>query len=119
MGDILFKDALQHALENLKGTNLTGSFETVTDMLNAFNEQYKCVVTFSKTPNTATITVKDANGTAITADAGGTYTLYEGTYKYDAANDGYISKTNQTLTVSQSDVVTGTKTVTVTLTAET
>lgn len=117
MSDLLIQDALQHALENISGQNLAKDhYSTTIEMLNAFNDTYKCVVTFSVIPEGATIVVKDSNGKVISADDGGTYSLREGTYKYSITADDYTGITNKTLNISQSDVTTGTKTVTETLT---
>lgn len=118
MADKYIVDALQHALENISGKSFPAdSYGNIVDMLNAFNKNYECIVTFAKTPTTADIVVKDANGNVIDVNDDGTYTLKAGSYKYTATADGYTSKEDQTLTVSASDVTTGTKSVTVTLTA--
>lgn len=120
MTDKYIVDALQHAFENVSGKTFpVGSYGNIVDMLNAFNKNYECVVTFTKTPTTAIIVVKDANGNVIAANDNGTYTLKAATYTYTATADGYTSKENVTLTISASDVTTGTKTVAVTLTAAT
>ena len=116
MADKYIVDALQHALENISGkTFLADSYGNIVDMLNAFNKNYECIVTFNTEPTTATIVVKDASGNVIVANDDGTYTLKAGSYKYDVTADGYESKENATLTISASDVTAGTKTVAVTL----
>lgn len=91
---------------------------TILDVISHYNDQYKCIVTFAKTPETATIKVFDSNGKEIGANANGKYSLDVGNYTYNAKNTGYVSKTEQSLVITSADVTTGTKTVTVTLTAE-
>lgn len=116
MADKYIVDALQHALENISGkTFLADSYGNIVDMLNAFNKNYECIVTFNTEPTTAAIVVKDASGNAIAANGDGTYTLKAGSYKYDVTADGYGSEENATLTISASDVTAGTKTLVVTL----
>ena len=118
MNDKYIVDALQHALENISGkTFLADSYGNIVDMLNAFNKNYECIVTFTTEPTTATIVVKNTSGNVIAANDDGTYTLKAGTYKYTATADGYTSATDVSTTISASDVTTGTKTVVVTLTA--
>ena len=120
MTDKYIVDALQHAFENVsEKTFPANSYGNIVDMLNAFNKNYECVVTFTKTPTNAVIVVKDANENIIVANDNGTYTLKAATYTYTATADGYTSKENVTLTISASDVTTGTKTVAVTLTSAT
>ena len=117
MADKYIVDALQHALENISGkTFLADSYGNIVDMLNAFNKNYECIVTFTTEPTTATIVVKNTSGNVIAANDDGTYTLKSGSYKYDVSADGYESKENVTLTISSSDITAGTKTVSVTLT---
>lgn len=111
-----FNQGLHEALENLDGTEFDRG-ETVGKTLRNFNLKHvNVVVTFAPTPSDAVIVVKDAGGTVVTANQGGTYTLHELTYTYTASKTGYLTKT-ETLTISQADITTGTKTVTVALTA--
>lgn len=118
MADKYIVDALQHAFENVSGKTFpANSYGNIVDMLNTFNKNYECIVTFTKTPTSMFIVVKDANGNVITANNNGTYTLKAATYTYTATAAGYTPKENVTLTISASDVITGTKTVAVTLTA--
>ena len=116
MADKYIVDALQHALENISGKTFPAdSYGNIVDMLNAFNKNYECIVTFTTEPTTATIVVKSTSGNVIAANDDGTYTLKAGSYKYDVTADGYESKENDTLTISESDITAGTKTVAVTL----
>ena len=55
-------------------------------------------VAFELTPSSGTVAVRNSGGTAIDADADGTYTLILGeVYGYTASADGYISKTGSFL----------------------
>ena len=111
-----FNKELHEAMENLDGTEFDRG-ETVGKTLRNFNLNHvNVVVTFSPTPSDAVIVVKDSGGTVVNANQGGTYTLHELTYTYTASKAGYLTKT-ETLTISQADVTTGTKTVAVTMTA--
>lgn len=111
-------DLLKDTLQNITGKTLTGDYQTLDLLLNAFNNQYVCAVTFSNTPVGTTIVVKQGT-TTIAPDESGKYHLKEGSYTYDATATGYVSKLAQTLTITNTDETTGTKTVTVTLTAAT
>lgn len=73
-----------------------------------------CEVTFEPTPTNANIVVKKS-GTVVKADAQGKYHLGAGSYTYTASATGYTTQTDVALTISASDVTTGTKEVTVTL----
>lgn len=75
-----------------------------------------CVVTFTKTPADLTLVVKSGANT-VTANANGTYNLIEGNYTYTATKEGYTTITDEALAISSAEVTTGTKTVTVTMTA--
>jgi hypothetical protein len=111
-----FNKELHEALENLDGTEFTRG-ETVGRTLYNFNTKHVDVtVTFSLTPSTAVVVVKDAEGETVAANQDGTYTLHERTYTYTASNAGYLTKTEE-LIISQADITTGTKTVNVSLTA--
>lgn len=112
----LFTDVWKETLQNLSGKTVEGNFQELAELLTAFNDLYVCKVTFSTTPSGATIVVKDSKGNSIAKNTDGTYHLKEGSYTYDASAEGYTSKTNQSLTITNSDEATGTKTVTVTLT---
>lgn len=119
MNDKYIVDALQHALEYVSGKTFPAdSYGNIVDMLNAFNRKYVCVVTFTKTPAEMDFAIEDANGNVVVSNDDGTYSLKAGTYKYTASAEGYTTQTDQTVTISASDVTTGTKTVAVTLTAE-
>lgn len=73
-----------------------------------------CEVTFEPTPTNANIEVK--KGTLnVKPDANGKYHLGAGSYTYTASATGYTTQTDVALTISASDVTTGTKEVTVTL----
>lgn len=107
-------DAMKETLQNLSGKTITGDFTRLVDVLDAFNAKYLCEVTFSKTPSDATIVVKKGTAT-IAADSNGKYHLKEGTYTYTASAEGYTTKADQTLVITNSDEATGSKTVTVVL----
>lgn len=107
-------DTLKDVLQNLSGKTLTGDYVTLDDLFKAFNKQYVCAVSFATTPENATIVLKKDDVT-ISADQDGKYYLKEGSYKYTASAEGYVTKENQSLTITNSDEATGTKTVSVTL----
>jgi len=108
-------DLLKEAFQNLSGKTLSGNYTTIDELITDLNNKYVCEVTFSKTPATATIVVKQGTKT-IEADSNGKYHLKEGSYTYDASAEGYDSKTGQAFTITNADETTGTKTITVTLT---
>lgn len=114
---MLLKDELKEALENITGKSISDA-STTAGMLQNFNALYRCKTTFSVTPNTATVVVEDANGNVVTINGDGTYHLDVGSYTYCVSATGYTSITDKALTISQSDVTTGTKTVTETLTSK-
>ena len=107
-------DLLKEAFQNLSGKTLDGNYTTIDELIIDLNNKYVCEVTFSKTPADATIVVKQGT-TVIAADASGKYHLKEGTYTYDASAPHYTSKTSQSLTITNSDEETGSKTVNVSL----
>ena len=111
----LYTDVWKEVLQNLSGKQVDGNFQELAELLDAFNALYLCKVTFSTTPSGAIIVVKDSNGNEIGKSADGTFHLKEGSYTYDASAAHYTSKTNQTLTITNADETTGTKTVNVTL----
>lgn len=76
-----------------------------------------CEVTFSTTPTNADIVVKKS-GAMVSPDASGKYHLGAGSYTYTASATGYTTQSDVALSISSSDVTTGTKTVTVTLVEE-
>ena len=82
-------------------------------VIKAYSDAYKCAVTFNVTPSTAVVVLKDSNNNAVAVGQDGKYHVDAGTYTYSITADGYNPITNQTLTISSSDVTTGTKTVTV------
>jgi len=100
---------VDQALVITNADETTGT-KTVTKSLTKY-----CVVTFDTTPAGASITVYDSTSKKVDAEADGTYKLAEGSYTYNATADGYIGKTAQSLSITSSEVATGTKTVTVTL----
>lgn len=114
----LYTDVWKETLQNLSGKQVEGNFQELAELLDAFNALYLCKVTFSTTPNDATIVVRDSNDNEIGKSADGTFHLKEGSYTYDASAEGYVSKTGQVLTIANADETAGTKTVTVTLVAE-
>lgn len=110
-----FKKEVAQVLQNLSGKTVETTGKTFSEMLRGFNLQYTCIVTFALTPDNATIVLK--KGTTIIApeEEDGTYALKEGVYTYDAIAPGYTSKLAQSLTITNSEETTGTKTVTVAL----
>lgn len=119
MTDKYIVDALQHALENVSGKTLSAdSYGNIVDMLNAFNRKYVCVVTFVPADGYTIkeVTVKDTTGNTIEPIDNGVYALKAGSYKYgydlskiDLSSN--YTKINQTLTIADSDITAGTKTV--------
>jgi len=111
----LYTEVWKDVLQNLSGKQVEGSFQELAELLTAFNDLYLCKVTFSTTPSGATIVVKDSNGDTIGKNTDGTYHLKEGNYTYTVSADHYVTKSNQTLTITNADETTGTKTVNVSL----
>lgn len=114
----LYVDVVKEALENLSGKKLPDKgYTELADVYSDFNDLYTCKVTFSVTPAGAVVTVKNSKGEEVGAHDDGKYYLKEGTYKYNVSADGYVSKEEQTLVITNTDETVGTKTVTVTLVA--
>lgn len=118
----LLSDELKAALENVSGKKLDGNYQTTAEMLHAFNNSYKCKVTFDVLtaelePVEAVVTVRTSDGVEIAPESDGKFNLDAGSYKYDCIADGYTPKTNVALTISETDVTNGTKSVTVTMSA--
>lgn len=112
----LYTDVWKDVLQNLSGKTVQGNFQELPELLSAFNDLYLCKVTFSTTPANATVTVKDSKGASVAKQSDGKFHLKEGSYTYSASAEGYTPVENQSLTISNSDEQTGSKTVTVTLT---
>ena len=110
----MLKEKIKNLLQNITGKNINTETNTIGGLVDEYNKLYVCVVTFSATPSSATIVVKQ--GEKIINPVDGLYYLKEGNYTYDAEAEGYVSKTNQTLTITNNDETTGTKTVNVVLT---
>lgn len=113
---IQFTEIWKETLQNLSGKTINSNSTELAEILTAFNDMYLCKVTFSATPSNATIVVKKGT-TTISKHTDGTYHLKEGSYTYTASAEGYTTKENQELTITNSDEAAGTKTVTVTLSA--
>lgn len=111
----LYTDVWKDVLQNLSGKTVEGNFQELAELLTAFNDLYLCKVTFSTTPATAVVTVKDSAGNSVGKDTDGSFHLKEGSYTYTASAEGYTTKENQSFTISNSDEATGTKTISVTL----
>lgn len=109
-----YPELFQEVLQNLSGKTVEGTFVKLADVLEAFNKKYACEVTFDVTPSTATIVLKKGT-TTIEPENNGKYLLKEGSYTYTASNDGYVTKADQALVITNSDEATGTKTVAVVL----
>ena len=86
-------------------------------VIKAYSDAYKCAVTFNVTPSTAVVVLKDSGNNTVSVGQDGKYHLDAGTYTYSITAEGYTPVTSQTLTISSSDVTTGTKTVTVEMVA--
>lgn len=112
---IQYTDIWKDVLQNLSGKSVQGNFQELPELLSAFNDLYLCKVTFSLTPDTATVVLKDSGGKVIGKSTDGKYHLKEGTYSYSVSADHYTAKENQSLTITNSDETTGTKTVSVSL----
>lgn len=111
----LYTDVWKDVLQNLSGKTVEGNFQELAELLTAFNDLYLCKVTFSTTPGGAVVTVKDSAGKSVGKNADGTFHLKEGSYTYTVSADHYTTKANQSLTITNSDEQTGTKTVNVSL----
>ena len=124
---MLTKHCLVKALQNVSGKKIPDDVlaecGTTCEVLDAFNDLYKCVVTFSgvvgstNVNSSLVLTVKDANGNTIAPTAERTYTLTEGSYTYDASASGAVAKKGEALKITNSDEQNGTKTVVVSFTA--
>lgn len=110
----MFKEEVAQTLQNLSGKTVIAKGKTLSEVFRAFNLQYTCIVTFTKTPTDAVIIVKKGT-TTIVPESDGTYALKEGSYTYDVTRAGYADKTAQALVITNADETTGTKTVEVTL----
>lgn len=110
-----FTSVWKDVLQNLSGKTVEGNYQELAELLSAFNDLYLCKVTFSTTPSTAVVVVEDSDGNEIGKSSDGTFHLKEGSYTYTASAEGYTTKEDQSLTITNSDETTGTKTVTVTL----
>ena len=118
---------LVHTLQNLSGKQIPESklcnCNTFCEILNAFNELYSCVVTFSgvlgatNVTSSMILTVKDAGGNIISAGSDGKYTLKEGNYTYSATCTGAVAKTDIAFSISNDDEQKGTKSVVISFTA--
>jgi len=73
-----------------------------------------CAVSFTLTPASAILIVKDSSSQLI-APVGGVYNLKAGSYTYSAVAISYISAENEPFTISAEDATAGTKTIEVTL----
>ena len=123
---MLTKNCLAEALENISGKKFPEGIcdrcTTTCELLNEFNNLYKCAVTFSGVISSTTVTdkmavtVKDGNGNVIEA-TDNKYLLKQGSYTYSATVEGGQDKTDVALSITNSDVQKGTKSVAITFTA--
>lgn len=121
------KYCLIKALENISGKsipkNILEKCHTTCDMLEAFNNLYKCTVTFSgvlnstNVSNNMAVTVKDASGNILTPFETNKYLLVAGSYTYNASVEGAVAKENVAFTVSAAELQNGSKSVIVSFTA--
>ena len=123
---MLAKNCLAEALENISGKKFPEGIcdrcTTTCELLNEFNNLYKCAVTFSgvlgstNVTDNMTVTVKDGNGNVIEA-TDNKYLLKKGSYTYTATVEGGQDKTDVALSITNSDEQKGTKNVVITFTA--
>ena len=123
---MLTKNCLAEALENISGKKFPEGIcdrcTTTCELLNEFNNLYKCAVTFSgvigstNVTDKMTVTVKDGNGNVIEA-TDNKYLLKKGSYTYTATVEGGQDKTDVALSITNSDEQNGTKNVAITFTA--
>ena len=123
---MLTKNCLAEALENISGKKFPEGVcdrcTTTCELLNEFNNLYKCAVTFSgvigstNVTDKMTVTVKDGNGNVIEA-TDNKYLLKKGSYTYTATVEGGQDKTDIALSITNSDEQNGTKNVAITFTA--
>lgn len=124
---MLIKNCLAEALENISGKTFPQTIldkcETTQSVLEAFNDLYNCVVTFSGVIGSKNVTdkmavvVKDSNGTVVTAAAKNKYSLKKGKYKYSATVTDGQPKKDVAFTITNADEQKGAKSVAITFTA--
>lgn len=124
---MLAKDCLAEALENISGKTfpegVLDKCTTTCQLLDEFNNLYKCVVSFSgiisstNVSDTMTVIVKDANGNVISESEKNKFSLKQGSYKYSASANGAEEVTDVAFNVTKSDEQKGTKSVVITFTA--
>ena len=124
---MLAKNCLAEALENISGKKFPEGIcdrcTTTCELLNEFNNLYKCAVTFSgvigstNVTDKMTVIVKDSDGNVIEATESNKYLLKGGSYTYSATADGAQEKTDVALSITNSDEQKGTKNVVITFTA--
>ena len=123
---MLTKNCLAEALENISGKKFPEGVcdrcTTTCELLNEFNNLYKCAVTFSgvigstNVTDKMTVTVKDSDGNVVEA-TDNKYLLKKGSYTYTATVEGGQDKTDVALSITNSDEQKGTKSVVITFTA--
>jgi hypothetical protein len=69
------------------------------------DEEVTYKITFSVTPEGATVVVKDSDAEAIEAEEDGSYELVAGTYSYSVSNEGYVTEEDE-FTVSKAATIT-------------
>ena len=124
---MLTKDCLAEALENISGKTfpegVLDKCTTTCQLLDEFNNLYKCVVSFSgiigstNVSDTMTVIVKNANGNVISESEKNKFSLKQGSYKYSASADGAEAVTDVAFNVTNSDEQKRTKSVVITFTA--
>lgn len=123
----LTKKCLVTALKNISGKEIPAdklaTCRTTCEVIDAFNDLYRCTVTFSGLLNSTNIssdmkvTVKDSDGNVVSPTAVNKYTLDTGDYTYDATVSGAVAKEGVAFSISSADVQSGTKNVVITFTA--
>lgn len=124
---MLTKNCLAEALENISGKTFPEGVcdrcTTTCELLNEFNNLYKCAVTFSgvigstNVTDKMTVTVNDSDGNVIEATEPNKYSLKQGSYTYSATVEGAEDKTDVALSITNSDEQKGTKSVVIAFTA--
>lgn len=102
-------EELHFALEIL-GTKPFAQGKTIAETLKNYNNLKTCETTITATTASSTIVVKDSKDQIVNA-VGGKYNLPRGGYTIINSKENFITKTTN-IVVSEADVLSGTKTVT-------
>ena len=98
----LTKKCLVTALKNISGKEIPAdklaTCRTTREVIDAFNDLYRCAVTFSGLLNSTNIsssmkvTVKDSDGNVVSPTVANKYTLDAGDYTYASSNSSSGSR---------------------------